>query len=199
MIEFISGDIDILTPTYVIIETHGIGYHINISLISYSQLEALKHVNLYIYEVIREDSHTLFGFFQPLERELFLLLISVNGVGANTARLIQSKFDAQELQNIIASGNANAIQSVKGIGTKTAQRLILDLQEKVTKLGGYNPSNASLSALQEETNEVEQEAVQALVMLGFQQAASKKTVHKLCLDTPNLTVEQMIKLSLKQL
>ena len=134
MIEYIKGEISDLTPTYCVLETNGIGYMLNISLVTYQELQGQSAVRLYVYENIREDAHVLYGFLTKAERELFLLLISVSGVGAATARMILSSFTVEELQEIIATGNVNAIKSVKGIGLKSAQRIIVDLKDKVLKL-----------------------------------------------------------------
>lgn len=193
MIDYIKGEIAELTPTAAIIETNGIGYYINISLNTYSYLSGQKNTKLYIYEAIREDAHVLFGFLEKRERELFLLLISVSGIGANTARMILSSMNTSELTSVIASGNADMLKTVKGIGLKTAQRVIVDLKDKIKleegeKVELFNENNAS-----------SEEAIAALVMLGFPQQASLKVVNKIVKDKPGSTVEEIIKIALKLL
>lgn len=199
MIEYIKGEIQELTPTYAIIEAGNIGYYIHISLICNSKLQSQKNTKLFIHEIIREDAHLLFGFIDKAERDIFLLLISVSGVGANTARVIQSKFETKELQQIIASGDSKSIQSVKGIGAKTAQRLIVDLKEKVGKIDSnfdISPTNSSISSLSDSNLS---EALNALTTLGFQSNASKKTLEQLVKKDPTLSVEQLVKLALKHM
>lgn len=199
MIEYIKGEIQELTPTYAIIEASNIGYYIHISLICNSQLQNQKNTKLFIHEIIREDAHLLFGFIDKAERDIFLLLISVSGVGANTARVIQSKFETKELQQIIASGDAKSIQSVKGIGAKTAQRLIVDLKEKVCKIDSdliLSPTSSSVSSI---SNTNVSEALNALTTLGFQANASKKALEQLVKKDPTLSVEQLVKLALKHM
>jgi Holliday junction DNA helicase RuvA len=195
MIEYIKGEIVDLSPTYAVVEAGGIGYMVNISLITYSEMMNQKSMRLYIYESIREDAHTLFGFLSKDERELFLLLISVSGVGASTARMILSSYSASELQDIIASGNVNALKNVKGIGLKSAQRIIVDLKDKVGKVVASGENIQILST----NNEKREEAVAALVMLGFQQAHSAKAVEKLLRDEPDLVVAKLIKKALQML
>ncbi len=195
MIDYIRGEISELTPAYVVLETAGVGYAINISLPTYTALNGQAQAKLYIYEAIREDAHVLYGFTLQEERQLFLLLISVSGIGANTARMIMSSYSIQELQDFIASGNASALSNVKGIGTKTAQRIIVDLKDKVFKTS----SSAVSTAISGQSNEVKNEAVSALVMLGFAQAASVKAVEKALKENAGLKVEQLIKSALKLL
>ncbi|MDR1610795.1 MAG: Holliday junction branch migration protein RuvA [Candidatus Symbiothrix sp.] len=191
MLDYIKGEIAELTPASVVIETGGVGYLAHISLNTYSALGNLKTCKLFVYEAIREDAHQLFGFMEKRERELFLLLISVSGVGANTARMVLSSIAVYELEGIIASGNANALKAVKGVGIKTAERIILDLKGKVKISGTTSPDAVS--------GEVAREAVSALVMLGFNQLASQKAVGKIYADKPSSTVEEIIKLALKML
>ncbi|GHT02284.1 Holliday junction ATP-dependent DNA helicase RuvA [Bacteroidia bacterium] len=195
MLDYIKGEITELTPASVIVEVGGLGYIANISLNTYSALTGLKDCKLYVYEAIREDAHLLFGFIDPRERELFLQLISVSGVGANTARMVLSSLAVYELEGIISTGNASALKTVKGIGSKTAERIIIDLKDKV-KLRENPAESASVSTAYSETA---QEAVSALVMLGFNQPASQKVVGKIVKDNPALTVEQIIKNALKML
>ncbi len=192
MIEYIKGEITDLTPTYCVLETAGIGYMLNISLTCYAELQNMQSARLYVVESIREDAHQLYGFINNDERQLFLLLLSVSGVGAATARMILSSFTADELTNAIASGDVNAIKAVKGIGLKSAQRIIVDLKDKVGKIAG---GTADLP-LATSKNENAQEAVAALVMLGFQQGASQKAVDKLLKEDPTLETAKIIKRAL---
>jgi len=195
MLDFIKGEIIELTPASVVVEAGGLGYAINISLNTYSALNGLKNSKLYVYESIREDAYQLFGFMEKRERELFLHLISVSGVGANTARMVLSSIAVYELEGIISSGNANALKTVKGIGSKTAERIIIDLKDKI-KVSG---SSASFTAPSGVSGEAAKEAVSALTMLGFNLLASQKVVAKIEKDNPALTVEEMIKHALKML
>ena len=195
MIEYIKGEITDLTPTYCVLETNGIGYMLNISLVTYQELQGQSATRLYVYENIREDAHVLYGFLTKEERELFLLLISVSGVGAATARMILSSFTAMELQEVIATGNVNAIKSVKGIGLKSAQRIIVDLKDKV-ELGMRNEELGMGNVLLSSNNENMEEAVAALVALGFQRAASVKVVEKLLKEDAAMPVAKIIKRAL---
>ena len=196
MIDYIKGEITNLTPTYCVLETCGVGYMLNISLVTFSELQNLSSARLFVYENIREDAHTLYGFFEEEERNIFLLLISVSGIGANTERMIQSSFSPAELKEAISTGNVNAIKSVKGIGLKSAQRIIVDLKDKVNKSneGGDLPL-IEVAA----NNEKIHEAVAALVMLGFQQQASQKTVDKIVKEEPQLEVAKIIKKALSMI
>jgi Holliday junction DNA helicase RuvA len=196
MIDYIKGEITEITPTNVVLETANIGYFIHITLPTYSVLGQQSSTKLYVYEVIREDAHLLFGFLTKSERQLFLLLISVSGIGANTARMIMSSYSVQEIQEMIATGNVVALNAIKGIGTKTAQRIIVDLKDKIVKgVGGADIPNF-ISNTQSEQKE---EAISALVMLGFASAASQKVVDKIIKEQPTLKVEQLIKLALKMM
>ena len=193
MIEYVKGEIAELTPTSAVIECNGLGYLLNISLNTYSALGVGKICKLYAYEVIREDAHTLFGFIDKHERELFLLLISVSGVGPNTARMILSSLSPAELENVIASKNENILKSVKGIGAKTAQRIIVDLKDKI-KTGVVTLENSVTM-----NPAVSEEALAALVMLGFPQNVSQKCISQILKGDPTLKVEQVIKAALKML
>lgn len=194
MIDYIKGEIVDLSPTYVVLEAANVGYMINISLITYTELANHKLAKIYIYEAIREDAHTLYGFLTQSERHLFLHLISVSGVGANTARMILSSLSPIELQEAILSENIALLKNVKGIGLKTAQRIIVDLKDKVAKTAIDNSS-----ALLMTDHSVKSEAISALVMLGFQQAAALKVAEKLFKENPQITVEQLIKQALQML
>lgn len=197
MIEYLRGELAELTPATAIIECCGVGYETSITLNTYSALQGKKDVKIYIYEVIREDTHQLFGFCNKHERELFLLLISVSGIGGNTARTILSAFTVNELCDAIATGNEVAIKSVKGIGLKTAQRLIVDLKDKIA--GIYDGTASSTPAAAPANNENIDGAVQALAMLGFPVSAANKVVQSIAKSEPEATIEQLIKLALKQL
>lgn len=193
MIDYIKGEIAELTPASVTLETHGIGYFINISVNTYSQLTDKKNAQLFIYEAIREDAYVLFGFGSKEEREMFLLLISVSGVGASTARMILSSLNTQELASIISSGNSDILKTVKGIGAKTAQRIIVDLKDKI-KTTGIEQTDIMTAA-----HPSGEEAIAALVMLGFPQQASQKVVSKILKEKPDSATEQIIKMALKML
>ena len=210
MIEYIKGQLTDVNPTYVVIEAAGVGYAINIALPTYSELVGKEgqESRLYITEIIREDAHELYGFFSKGERELFVMLMTVSGIGANTARMIMSAYSAAEIRQIIATGNARALSQVKGLGPKTAQRIIVDLKDKVLKIDlGSQASQGRLEdaasgyslEVQSEDSAVKQEAVSALMMLGFAAAASGKVVDKILKAAPESSVEQVIKQALKML
>ena len=198
MIEYIRGELVEITPALAVIDCNGIGYGIHISLNTYSAIQGKKSVKLYIYEAIREAAHVLFGFSTKQERELFLLLISVSGIGGNTARMILSALSPAELCNVISSGNEKLLKGVKGIGLKTAQRIIVDLKDKIATTGGETVSG-STATLSPAHSEVYDEAIAALTMLGFAQAPSQKVVTAILKEEPGLTVEKVIKLALKRL
>lgn len=194
MIEYIKGNIAEVTPAMTVIDCNGVGYGINISLNTYSAIQNLSTCKLYIHEAIREDAYILYGFADKQERELFLLLISVSGIGGNTARMILSALSPSELCNVISSGNANLLKTVKGIGLKTAQRIIVDLKDKI-KTGTVAEDMTFSSA----NTEIQDEAVAALTMLGFNTAASQKVVTAILKEQPDLPVEQVIKSALQRL
>lgn len=196
MIEYIKGDIVELTPTQMIMECAGIGYQLNISLTTYSAFNGKPSGKIYVYEVIREDAHLLFGFALKAERELFLLLTSVSGVGPNTARMILSSLPPSELIQVIATKNETALTSVKGIGQKTAQRILVDLKNKV-KAGDIVAGESAVPMPGH--GAIAEEAVAALVMLGFQKSASQKAVSSILKSSPLLAVEQVIKSALRML
>ena len=197
MIEYLRGELTELTPATAIIECCGVGYETSITLNTYSALQDKKEVKVYIYEVIREDTHQLFGFSNKQERELFLLLISVSGIGGNTARTILSAFTVNELCEAIFTGNEAAIKSVKGIGLKTAQRVIIELKDKIKGIGSGAQSSVATPLLPD--NDVMDGAISALIMLGFPSAATNKVVQAIVKSEPTATVEQVIKMALKQL
>lgn len=194
MYDYIKGNVAELTPTYVVLDNHDVGYMINISLNSFNALQHQEDVvKVYVYEAIREDAHLLYGFTERRERELFLLLISVSGVGANTARMILSSLTPSDLEQTIASENVGILKSVKGIGAKTAERIIVDLKDKI-KL-----STDTLLDKSQVTSEVFDEAMSALMMLGFTKQMSQKALKKLFTAEPTITVEQAIKKALKMM
>lgn len=203
MIEYIRGILSELTPTQAIVEAAGVGYDLNIALPAYSLLAGKENaeVKLYTTEIIREDTHELYGFPTRGERALFELLLTVSGIGANTARMILSAFSAAEIRQIIATGNAKALSQVKGLGPKTAQRVIVDLKDKVLKidLGAELPESVDTPSFGSVDSETKSEAVSALTMLGFSAAASGKVVDKLLSADPSLSVEQVIRQALKML
>lgn len=193
MIEYIRGQIVRITPAYLIVETGGIGYFVNISLTTFSRLEKTQEYQVLIHEVIREDSHQLYGFADPEEREIFRLLISVSGVGASTARMVLSSLPPQEIETAVAASDVNTLKSVKGIGLKTAQRIIVDLKDKMGKSAGGD----EIFAFSDNTNK--QEALSALIMLGFAKSAVSKVLDKIVKEEKNLTVEDIIRKALKNL
>lgn len=193
MIAFLKGRLVEKTPTDIIIDCNGIGYQVHISLHSYSLIKDQEAIQIYTYLQIKEDAHTLYGFIEKIERELFKFLISVSGIGGNTARNMLSYITPKELIQAIAAGDVKTIQAVKGIGLKTAQRVIIDLQEKVQKLYGVE----ELSVAVNNTNA--EEALSALEVLGFVRKATEKVVKKIVAQDPQATVEQIIKSALKSL
>jgi Holliday junction DNA helicase RuvA len=193
MIDYIKGAITKVTPACVVIETAGIGYFINISLTTFSELEKKTEAKILVHEVIREDAHQLFGFATDKEREIFRFLISVTGVGANTARMMLSSLSPDELEIAIIGSNVNVLKGIKGIGLKTAQRIIVDLKEKL----GKSAETAEIFLSSDNTNR--EEALSALVMLGFAKSAVSKILDKIVREEKNLTVEAMIKKALKNL
>ena len=196
MYDYISGKISELNPAFVVIDNNGLGYMINISLTTYNEVSKESRdeiVKLYVYEAIREDAHVLFGFAAKHERELFTLLISVSGVGPNTARMILSSLSPSDLEQCIASGNVSQLKSVKGIGGKTAQRILVDLKDKI------KVASDTLLDSDSAPSAVFDEALAALVMLGFTQQMSQKALKKLLKDNPDITVEEAIKKALKMM
>ncbi len=199
MIDYIKGELAELTPAMAVVEAAGVGYAMNISLNCYSAIQGKKEVKLYVYESIREDAHVLFGFASKKEREMFLLLITVSGVGPNTARMVLSSMSPAELCNSISTGNERMIKTIKGIGLKTAQRIIVDLRDKIVSLGIAEEIPAGGSVENPVDNKVKEEAVSALTMLGFSPAPSQKVVMQILKDNPTAAVEQVIKMALKMI
>ena len=198
MIEYVKGEIAELSPATAIIDCNGLGYAVNISLNTYSAIQGKNTCKLYIYEAIREDAYVLYGFADKQERELFLLLISVSGIGGNTARMILSALSPSELVNVISTENANLLKTVKGIGLKTAQRVIVDLKDKI-KTAAPVAGGGQSTLLSAMNTEIQEEAVAALTMLGFASAPSQKVVLAILKEAPDAAVEQVIKLALKRL
>lgn len=191
MIEYVKGELTEITPASAVVECGGVGYMLNISLNTYTRLQNERQAKVYVYEAIREDAHLLYGFADREERALFMLLITVSGVGPNTARMILSSFSTADLQGVIASGNVNLLKAVKGIGAKTAQRIIVDLRDKI------NQCADTLIIQSEATSETYEEAQAALIMLGFAKPAVQKALGKLLKDNPAEKVEGLIKKALK--
>ncbi|MBT7850780.1 MAG: Holliday junction branch migration protein RuvA [Formosa sp.] len=193
MITHIQGKLVEKTPTHVIIDCNGIGYFVNISLHTFSQIPDLEAIKVYTYLQVKEDSHTLYGFISSAEREIFRLLISVSGIGANTARTMLSSLTPKQIREGIAVGDVALIQSVKGIGLKTAQRVIIELKDKVLKI--YDIDETSLTP----NNTNKDEALSALEVLGFMKKQSERVVEKVVSSTPDASVEFIIKEALKNL
>lgn len=195
MYEYIRGELTEVAPAYAVVEAAGVGYFLNISLNTFHEIEQLSSVKLYLHHIVREDVEMLYGFASKQERDLFRLLISVSGVGGNTARMIQSTYTSSELRNIIATGNAVLLKNVKGLGLKTAQKIIVDLSGKMLDL----PSQSAVDLVVPVNSEVFDEALAALVMLGFAKGASEKVLQKLFKEEPSLGVEDAIRTALKRL
>ncbi|WP_308243698.1 Holliday junction branch migration protein RuvA [uncultured Prevotella sp.] len=203
MIDYIKGELAELTPAQAVVEAYGVGYALNISLNTYESIQGKKDVKLFVHESLvaggRDDSYTFFGFATKQERDLYRLLITVSGVGANTARMILSSASPSELANAISTGNERLLKSVKGIGLKTAQRIIVDLKDKILSLGIAQEVSAGTAADSTIPVDVRDEAVAALTMLGFSPAPSAKVVTAILTDDASLLVEQVVKLALKQI
>ena len=198
MYEYITGHVAEATPTYAVIEAGGVGYFINISLKTFTDIEHSEQARLFTHFIVREDVQSLFGFSSKIERELFRRLISVSGVGGNTARMILSTYTPQELQNIIATENAKLLKNVKGLGLKTAQKIIVELSGKMVELAGSDFSTSSVPG-KEVTSDIYDEALAALSMLGFQKSASEKVLRSILKEKPTMAVEDVIRHALKQL
>ncbi len=203
MIDYIKGELTELTPAQAIVEAYGVGYALNISLNTYEAIQGKQNVKLFVHEALvtggRDDSYTFFGFASKQERDLYRLLITVSGVGANTARMILSSASPSELCNAISTSNERVLKSVKGIGLKTAQRIIVDLKDKILSLGIAQKVSAGTAADSTIPVDVRDEAVAALTMLGFSPAPTAKVVTAILTDDATLPVEQVVKLALKQI
>ncbi len=200
MYEYIKGSIASLTPTYAVIEAAGIGYHIVISLHTYSELQNREQAMVYVHFVVREDAQILYGFATPQERELFRLLIGVSGVGGNTARMVLSTYEPRELSNIISSENAGLLRNVKGLGLKTAQKIIVELKDKVAGVvvvADISDRDADRNVQMD--SQTYDEALAALTMLGFARAASGKAVASIIREHPEASIENVVRLALKKL
>ena len=193
MYDYIEGSLIEKNPAFCVLDVNGIGYYIQISLASYGMLEAQTRAKLFVHQVIREDAHLLFGFFSRQEREMFRLLLTVSGIGANTARMMLSSLSYQEIQQAILSGNITLLQGIKGIGTKTAQRIVLDLRDKLTKEKGMG------EIFPAQDNRMHDEALSALVILGFNKGAAEKAIGKILREEQHIVLEDLIKKALKQL
>lgn len=196
MITFLKGNIIEISPTHVVIECNGVGYYLNISLNTYTKYEINKSKNelFYTYLSIKEDSHSLFGFLDKSERECFILLLSVSGVGASTARMILSSLNPDELERVIANEDVNSLKSIKGIGLKSAQRIIIDLKDKISSTSIDSPDKP-MSNL----NVVYKESIYALEKLGFQIKKTNKIIDKITRENPDFSVEEVIKKALRNL
>ncbi len=202
MYDYIKGILSELTPTSCTIEAGGVGYLLNISLTTYAYLEPHQgkdNTKVFAHLIVREDEHLLFGFSDKMERELFKLLISVSGVGANTARTILSSYTPAELAQIIESDNSNAIKKVKGVGPKTAQKIVIDLKDKMKSLAAESNGALPLSTASSPSSQVKNEAVIALTMLGYVQSAAEKVVTEIIKGEPSIPVEKLIKEALRKL
>ena len=200
MYDYLNGIIAELTPTYAVVECGGVGYNVAISLQTYCRLEGAERAKVYVHHIVREDAQLLYGFADRTERELFRLLIGVSGVGGGTARVILSTYSPSELANIISSENAVLLKNVKGLGLKTAQKIIVDLRDKVAVAAvPMGEPSMGVSAAAATNSEAYQEALQALGMLGFGKAASEKVLKRVVKDKPSAEVEELIRLALKQL
>lgn len=194
MIFYLKGIIQELSPTYAVIEVGGVGYYIGISLQTSQKLELGKVLTLYTQPIIREDAHLLFGFFDKKEKEMFNLLIGVNGVGAVSAMILLSSLELAEISRAILSGNSGVLQKVKGIGAKTAERIIIDLRDKVQKFEGDNAENLSFV-----DNKVKEESLSALEVLGIPRKTSEKMIDKILKQQPNISIEELVKQVLKNI
>ena len=198
MYDYIQGEVTELTPAYAVVEAGGVGYYLVISLQTYAELEHLSSARVYTHFAVREDAQTLYGFATREEREVFRLLVSVSGVGGNTARMILSTYSPAELANILATENAVLLKNVKGLGLKTAQKIIVALKDKAAGLGSTGTGSPAQTTAAG-TDETRTEATAALTMLGFGKAASEKAVQSILKETPSAGVEEVIRLALKKL
>lgn len=192
MIDYLKGELTDINPTYAVVECNGVGYEVNINLIDYVALKDMKDCKIYVHEAIREDAHLLYGFLTKSGRELFRLLIGVSGVGPNTARLIMSSLEVQALQGVITQGDERTLKAVKGVGAKTAQRIIVDLRDKIK-------ADEETLITSKVSNEAYDDSLAALVMLGFTAQQSNKVLKKLFAADPGLTTEKAIKQALTML
>ncbi|MFI3259432.1 MAG: Holliday junction branch migration protein RuvA [Rikenellaceae bacterium] len=201
MYEYISGKLSEVTPTYAVVEAAGMGYMVNISLHTFSQIESMtgSETKLFLHYIVREDAQILYGFSSKVERELFKMLISVSGVGGNTARMVLSTYSPNELKSIISTENAALLKCVKGLGLKTAQKIIVDLSGKIISVGDDDGAIITETTKVSSQNTTQNEAIEALVMLGFSKAACQKIVGDEVKNSPMSSVEEIIRSSLKRL
>lgn len=197
MIAYLKGKLVHKDPTFVIIDISGVGYHVKISLQTYSKIKDEEHIMLLTYLHIKEDAHTLYGFKEEVEKKLFLNLTSISGVGPSTGLMILSSLDAEELENAIATEDYKTIQNVKGVGAKTAQRIVLELKDKIRKESHLDPSQLSTGFIKS-NNKIKEEALQALITLGFPKASAEKNIATVLKKTgTDISLEELIKASLK--
>ena len=200
MYEYIQGRVDEVTPTYAVIDAGGVGYYINISLQSFTAISALEEARLYIHYIVREDAQILYGFYTKVERDIFRSLLSVSGVGGNTARMILSTYTSDDVIKIISTGQAEMLKSVKGLGLKTAQKIIVELRDKLVGVGsavqapGAAPATAGLVG-----SPIYEEAATALQMLGFAKSAADKVLRQVMMEQPGANVETIIRTALKRM
>lgn len=196
MYEYITGRVESLTPASAVVEAGGVGYFLNISIQTFSRIGSQTEVKLYTHFVVREDAQILYGFYDRAERDIFRLLIGVSGVGGNTARMILSSFTSEEVCRVVSTGQAELLKTVKGLGLKTAQKIIVELRDKI---GGV-ASDAVVSAWRNDAaDETFAEAVSALTMLGFARQAAEKVLRGICKESPGVSVEELVRIALKRL
>ena len=196
MYEYITGRIESLTPASAVVEAGGVGYFLNISIQTFSRIGSQTEVKLYTHFVVREDAQVLYGFYDRAERDIFRLLIGVSGVGGNTARMILSSFTSEEVTRIVSAGQAEVLKTVKGLGLKTAQKIIVELRDKI---GSISSDSAMTTTYNNSTDDVFGEAVSALTMLGFARQAAEKVLREIRKESPGVSVEELVRIALKRL
>ncbi len=196
MYEYITGRIESLTPASAVVEAGGVGYFLNISIQTFSRIGSQTEVKLYTHFVVREDAQVLYGFYDRAERDIFRLLIGVSGVGGNTARMILSSFTSEEVTRIVSAGQAEVLKTVKGLGLKTAQKIIVELRDKIGSIGS---DSAMTTTYNNSTDDVFGEAVSALTMLGFARQAAEKVLREIRKESPGVSVEELVRIALKRL
>ena len=196
MYEYITGRVESLTPASAVVEAGGVGYFLNISIQSFSRIGSQTEVKLYTHFVVREDAQILYGFYDRAERDIFRLLIGVSGVGGNTARMILSSFTSEEVCRVVSTGQAELLKTVKGLGLKTAQKIIVELRDKI---GGVASDAAVSTWRNDAADETFAEAVSALTMLGFARQAAEKVLRGICKESPGVSVEELVRIALKRL
>ena len=196
MYEYITGRIELLTPASAVVEAGGVGYFLNISIQTFSRIGSQTEVKLYTHFVVREDAQVIYGFYDRAERDIFRLLIGVSGVGGNTARMILSSFTSEEVTRIVSAGQAEVLKTVKGLGLKTAQKIIVELRDKIGSIGS---DSAMTTTYNNSTDDVFGEAVSALTMLGFARQAAEKVLREIRKESPGVSVEELVRIALKRL